>query len=291
MIKSMTGYGKKVVVMPGKRVTIELRSLNSKQFDFNPRIHPLYREKEQAIRQMVSGRLLRGKVDLFIFLELTGSSSNQVLNKELALGYYRQLKELEAMMETPVTPDYLPLLVRMPDVLSTTVQELGDAEWALLQEGIDGALEAMDAFRTGEGLILEKDLRMRLANIQQLLHEIEPFEQVRVEKVRQNLEREMKRWIEIGRVDQNRFEQELVYYLEKLDITEEKVRLQRHCDYFLETLDAAEAQGKKLGFIAQEMGREINTIGSKANEANIQKIVVQMKDELEKVKEQLANIL
>ncbi len=287
----MTGYGKKVVVMPGKRVTIELRSLNSKQFDFNPRIHPLYREKEQAIRQMVSGRLLRGKVDLFIFLELTGSSSNQVLNKELALGYYRQLKELEAMMETPVTPDYLPLLVRMPDVLSTTVQELGDAEWALLQEGIDGALEAMDAFRTGEGLILEKDLRMRLANIQQLLHEIEPFEQVRVEKVRQNLEREMKRWIEIGRVDQNRFEQELVYYLEKLDITEEKVRLQRHCDYFLETLDAAEAQGKKLGFIAQEMGREINTIGSKANEANIQKIVVQMKDELEKVKEQLANIL
>lgn len=291
MIKSMTGYGKEVIVMPEKKVTIELRSLNSKQFDFNARIPSFYREKEQEIRKMITNSLLRGKIDFFIHVELTGATHNHVLNKELALDYYKQLKELETMVENPGQTDYMALLMRMPDVLQTAGQELEEEEWIELRNGVGNALNAMNDFRIQEGKSLEEDIRLRIANILNLLTQVEPYEGQRITNIRQKLEKEIKSWIEAGRADQNRFEQELIYYLEKFDVTEEKVRLKRHCDYFLETLEMPSAQGKKLGFIGQEIGREINTLGSKANEANIQKIVVQMKDELEKIKEQLANIL
>lgn len=291
MIKSMTGYGKEVIVMPEKKVTIELRSLNSKQFDFNARIPSFYREKEQEIRKMITNSLLRGKIDFFIHVELTGAIHNHVLNKELALDYYKQLKDLETMVENPGNTDYMALLMRMPDVLQTAGQELEEKEWLNLRTGVEKALFAMNEFRIQEGKSLEDDIRLRIDSILNLLNQVEQFEGQRITNIRQKLEKEVKSWIEAGRADQNRFEQELIYYLEKFDVTEEKVRLKRHCDYFLETMDLASAQGKKLGFIGQEIGREINTLGSKANEANIQKIVVQMKDELEKIKEQLANIL
>lgn len=291
MIKSMTGYGKEVIVMPEKKVTIELRSLNSKQFDFNARIPSFYREKEQEIRKMITNSLLRGKIDFFIHVELTGATHNHVLNKELALDYYKQLKDLEGMVENPGDTDYMALLMRMPDVLQTAGQELEEQEWVALRGGVENALNAMNEFRIQEGKSLEEDIRLRIDSIQNLLVQVEPYEGQRITNIRQKLEKEVKSWIEAGRADQNRFEQELIYYLEKFDVTEEKVRLKRHCDYFLETLELKSAQGKKLGFIGQEIGREINTLGSKANEANIQKIVVQMKDELEKIKEQLANIL
>lgn len=277
--------------MPEKKVTIELRSLNSKQFDFNARIPSFYREKEQEIRKMITNSLLRGKIDFFIHVELTGAIHNHVLNKELALDYYKQLKDLETMVENPGNTDYMALLMRMPDVLQTAGQELEEKEWLNLRTGVEKALFAMNEFRIQEGKSLEDDIRLRIDSILNLLNQVEQFEGQRITNIRQKLEKEVKSWIEAGRADQNRFEQELIYYLEKFDVTEEKVRLKRHCDYFLETMDLASAQGKKLGFIGQEIGREINTLGSKANEANIQKIVVQMKDELEKIKEQLANIL
>lgn len=291
MIKSMTGYGKEVIVMPEKKITIELRSLNSKQFDFNARIPSFYRSKEQEIRQLVTNTLMRGKIDFFIHVELTGVSQNHVLNKELALDYYKQLKELEALVEQTGSTDYMALLMRMPDVLQSFGQELEENEWIALREGVKNAICAINDFRLEEGKSLAEDMVTRIAKIVDLLEQVEPYEDQRIVNIRQKLDKEVKNWIEAGRVDQNRFEQELIYYLEKYDITEEKVRLKRHCDYFLETMDFKDAQGKKLGFICQEIGREINTLGSKANEATIQKIVVQMKDELEKIKEQLANIL
>ena len=291
MIKSMTGYGKEVLVLPDKKITIELRSLNSKQFDFNARIPSFYREKEQEMRQMITNSLLRGKVDFFIHAELTGATQNHVLNNELAIQYYKQLKNLENQLENPGDSDYLALLMRMPDVLQTTGHELDDEEWMALKSGLQVALEAINRFREQEGESLYHDIKSRIHKIEELLVLVEPHEEQRILNIRQKLEKEVQSWIEAGRADQNRFEQELIYYLEKYDITEEKVRLKRHCEYFLETLDMKESQGKKLGFIGQEIGREINTMGSKANESNIQKIVVQMKDELEKIKEQLANIL
>ena len=291
MIKSMTGYGKEVLVLPDKKITIELRSLNSKQFDFNARIPSFYREKEQEMRQMITNSLLRGKVDFFIHAELTGATQNHVLNNELAIQYYKQLKNLESQLENPGDSDYMALLMRMPDVLQTTGHELDDEEWMALKSGLQVALEAINRFREQEGESLYHDIKSRIHKIEELLVLVEPHEEQRVLNIRQKLEKEVQSWIEAGRADQNRFEQELIYYLEKYDITEEKVRLKRHCEYFLETLEMKHSQGKKLGFIGQEIGREINTLGSKANESNIQKIVVQMKDELEKIKEQLANIL
>ncbi|PLW97517.1 MAG: YicC family protein [Marinilabiliales bacterium] len=291
MIKSMTGYGKEVLVLPDKKITIELRSLNSKQFDFNARIPSFYREKEQEMRQMITNSLLRGKVDFFIHAELTGATQNHVLNNELAIQYYKQLKNLESQLENPGDSDYMALLMRMPDVLQTTGHELDDEEWMALKSGLQVALEAINRFREQEGESLYHDIKSRIHKIEELLVLVEPHEEQRILNIRQKLEKEVQSWIEAGRADQNRFEQELIYYLEKYDITEEKVRLKRHCEYFLETLDMKDSQGKKLGFIGQEIGREINTMGSKANESNIQKIVVQMKDELEKIKEQLANIL
>lgn len=291
MIKSMTGYGKEVLVLPDKKITIELRSLNSKQFDFNARIPSFYREKEQEMRQMITNSLLRGKVDFFIHAELTGATQNHVLNNELAIQYYKQLKNLESQLENPGDSDYMALLMRMPDVLQTTGHELDDEEWMALKSGLQVALEAINRFREQEGESLYHDIKSRIHKIEELLVLVEPHEEQRILNIRQKLEKEVQSWIEAGRADQNRFEQELIYYLEKYDITEEKVRLKRHCEYFLETLDMKDSQGKKLGFIGQEIGREINTMGSKANESNIQKIVVQMKDELEKTKEELANIL
>jgi uncharacterized protein (TIGR00255 family) len=291
MIKSMTGYGKEVLVLPDKKITIELRSLNSKQFDFNARIPSFYREKEQEMRQMITNSLMRGKVDFFIHAELTGATQNHVLNNELAIQYYKQLKNLEGQLENPGNSDYLALLMRMPDVLQTTGHELEEEEWKALKSGLQVALEAINRFREQEGESLYHDIKSRIHKIEELLVLVEPHEEQRILNIRQKLEKEVQSWIEAGRADQNRFEQELIYYLEKYDITEEKVRLKRHCEYFLETMEMKHSQGKKLGFIGQEIGREINTMGSKANESNIQKIVVQMKDELEKIKEQLANIL
>lgn len=291
MLKSMTGYGKQILVMPEKKVTVEIRSLNSKQFDFNSRIPSFYREKEQEIRKMITRSLVRGKIDFFIHVELTGASVNHSLNAALALDYYRQLKALESQLEGNSTTDYLSLLTKMPDVLQSNGQELDEDEWMVLKKGVEQALDAINNFRVEEGTSLASDIKNRIESIMSLLEEVEPFEEQRIVNIRQKLEKDLQTWVDAGRVDQNRFEQELIYYLEKFDITEEKVRLKRHCIYFLETMNLNDPQGRKLGFIGQEIGREINTLGSKANEANIQKIVVQMKDELEKVKEQLANIL
>lgn len=287
----MTGYGKQILVMPEKKVTVEIRSLNSKQFDFNSRIPSFYREKEQEIRKMITRSLVRGKIDFFIHVELTGASVNHSLNAALALDYYRQLKALESQLEGNSTTDYLSLLTKMPDVLQSNGQELDEDEWMVLKKGVEQALDAINNFRVEEGTSLASDIKNRIESIMSLLEEVEPFEEQRIVNIRQKLEKDLQTWVDAGRVDQNRFEQELIYYLEKFDITEEKVRLKRHCIYFLETMNLNDPQGRKLGFIGQEIGREINTLGSKANEANIQKIVVQMKDELEKVKEQLANIL
>jgi len=291
MIKSMTGYGKETIVLPEKKITVEIKSLNSKQFDFNIRIPSFYREKEQEIRQLVAHRLVRGKVDFFLHAELSGSNNSYAINKSLALSYYRQLKDVEFDLDVDTKSDYLGLIMRMPDVLQAEDTELNAEEWIAIKTGLEQALININRFREEEGAILYDDISARIHTILNLMEQVTPFEEQRIGNVRQKLEKEMQTWIESGRADQNRFEQELIFYIEKLDITEEKVRLKRHCDYFLETMTAKDAQGKKLGFIAQEIGREINTMGSKANEANIQKIVVQMKDELEKIKEQLFNIL
>lgn len=291
MIKSMTGYGKETIILPEKKITVEIKSLNSKQFDFNIRIPSFYREKEQEIRQLVARQLVRGKVDFFLHAELSGTSHSYAINKSLALSYYRQLKDVEFDLDVDTKSDYLALIMKMPDVLQAENTELNTEEWAAIYAGLEQALVNIDRFRVEEGAILYKDISARINIILELMEQVTPFEEQRIVNVRQKLEKEVQTWMDSGRADQNRFEQELIFYIEKLDITEEKVRLKRHCDYFLETMSAQDAQGKKLGFIAQEIGREINTMGSKANEANIQKIVVQMKDELEKIKEQLFNIL
>ena len=291
MIKSMTGFGKAVCECQNRKMVIEIKSLNSKSLDINARIPNGYREKEVEIRSLISNRLHRGKVDFQIIIENSGETSNYSINKGLVQKYYNELKELSLELDEKDFSDYLQIIMRMPDVLVTEVNEISDEEWSALQNAISQALDDVNVFRVNEGQGLEKDLIYRIDKITNLLEEVTPFEKDRLKILKAKIKKDLQDVVDKEEFDKNRFEQELVYYQDKLDITEEKVRLKKHLEYFIETMKDSGFQGKKLIFISQEMGREINTLGSKANEANIQKIVVQMKDELEKIKEQLFNIL
>ena len=287
----MTGYGKAVVAYKDKKIHAEIKSLNSKQLDLQTRIAPLYREKEMEIRQLVSAALERGKADFSLWIEKETGVDATPLNVALMENYYRQLKDASARMGIPEPADWLTTLTRMPDVLTKTEQEeLSDAEWTVVREAVQKAVDALVDFRRQEGAALEKKFAEKIDNIERLLAEIEPYEKNRVEKIRQRIVEGLQQ-IPGVEYDKNRLEQELIYYIEKLDISEEKQRLTNHLKYFRETMKNGHGQGKKLGFIAQEMGREINTTGSKSNQAEMQNIVVQMKDELEQIKEQVLNAL
>lgn len=287
----MTGYGKSVVTFNEKKINVEIKSLNSKALDLSTRIAPLYREKEMEMRQMISKALVRGKVDFSIWIEKDASLDATPINSALVENYYHQIKDIAAKTGMPEPQDWFSILVRMPDVMSKTEAEvLTDEEWAVARGGVEQALQALVEFRKQEGAALYNKFSEKLDNIGSLLASIEPYEKSRVEKIRSRIVEDLKSIPEIE-YDKNRLEQELIYYIEKLDINEEKQRLANHLKYFRETMNDGIGQGKKLGFIAQEMGREINTTGSKSNQAEMQNIVVKMKDELEQIKEQVLNVL
>ncbi len=291
MIESMTGFGKAVCELAGKVVTIEIRSLNSKQLDIYARLPNIYKEKELEIRNQISQQLIRGKVELYITYENTDISSTAQINVPLVKSYYQQLKELVADLEAENQESLLQTIMRFPDALKIDKEELNESEWKLISSKVEEALHHINSFRKQEGEALQKDIFNRIGIIQSQLKEITSFESDRLSRLREKMSSSVQSFIEQAKMDENRFEQELIYYLEKLDITEEKVRLQNHLQFFMEVATKESANGKKLSFIAQEIGREINTIGSKANHSDIQRIVVQMKDELEKIKEQLMNVL
>jgi hypothetical protein len=282
----MTGFGKSLLQLADKKIIIEIKSLNSKAIDLNTRIAQAYKEKELTLRKLISDTLERGKIDFTLTVENTSASSTSMLNAPVVRGYIEQMRSI-----SPNGPDveFLKMAVRMPDSLTTPVEEVDEREFAQIEEQLVLALKQLQAFRSSEGAILQKDFELRIRNIQQLLTQVEALDTERLAAIRSRMERAVE---EIrDRVDENRFEQELIFYLEKLDITEEKVRLANHLNYFLTTLEEPQSNGRKLGFIAQEIGREINTLGSKANHAQMQQIVVLMKNELEKIKEQVLNIL
>ena len=291
MIQSMTGYGKAVVTFNDKKINVEIRSLNSKTLDLSTRIAPLYREKEIEMRQMVAKALTRGKVDFSIWVDKDAAVDATPINGALVENYYRQIKELSAKAGIPEPLDWYATLLKMPDVTTRTeVETLDEEEWKAAAEAIEQALEHIVAFRKQEGLALQKKFEEKLQNIGKLMADIEPYEKARVEKIRTRIVEALKDIPEVD-YDKNRLEQELIYYIEKLDISEEKQRLANHLKYFAKTMNDENEQGKKLGFIAQEMGREINTTGSKSNQAEMQNIVVKMKDELEQIKEQVLNVM
>ncbi|PHQ29674.1 MAG: YicC family protein [Leeuwenhoekiella sp.] len=286
MIKSMTGFGKSVTQLPSKKITIEIKSLNSKNQDLNARIPSFYREKELELRNLIAQRLERGKIDFSLYVELNGEETSTAINADVVKQYIKQLRE--------VTPDadaveLLKMAIRLPDALKTEKDEIDEAEYKAILKGVEEALQSIDNYRADEGQVLKEDFELRINNISKYLDEVKKLDPERVEGVRERLNKavaDLK-----TTVDENRFEQELTYYLEKYDITEEKVRLRNHLEYFSKSLNSPDSNGKKLAFISQEMGREINTIGSKSNYAPMQQVVVRMKDELEKIKEQLLNVL
>lgn len=290
MMKSMTGFGKAIAEVAGKKVNVEIRSLNSKQLDLNFRIPYIYKEKELELRSEVSKQLERGKVDVSIYLEALQDAVPVAINKTLAKVYYKELQGLS--VELNEAQNLLPLVLKMPDVMKAEkeIVELDEAEWNGVKKAVDQAIDAFQKFRSDEGNTLEKEFKSRIAIIGSLLQEVVSLDGLRITNIKERIKTNLAEAIDKEKIDQNRFEQELIYYIEKLDITEEKLRLKTHLDYFIVTMEEA-AAGRKLGFITQEIGREINTIGSKANDSGIQKLVVQMKDELEKVKEQLLNVL
>ncbi|MDO4158855.1 MAG: YicC/YloC family endoribonuclease [Prevotellaceae bacterium] len=291
MILSMTGYGKSVATFNEKKISVEIKSLNSKALDLSTRIAPLYREKEMEMRQMISKALIRGKVDFSIWIEKDASADATPINSALVENYYHQIRNIVERTGIPEPQDWFSTLLRMPDVMNKTeIEELSEEEWAVARKTVEEALENLVDFRRQEGAALYKKFNEKIDNIAELLASIEPYEKSRVEKIRSRIIEGMKNIPEID-YDKNRLEQELIYYIEKLDINEEKQRLANHLKYFRETMDDGIGQGKKLGFIAQEMGREINTTGSKSNQAEMQNIVVKMKDELEQIKEQVLNAL
>lgn len=291
MIQSMTGYGKTVVAYKGKKINVEVKSLNSKALDLSTRIAPIYREKEMEIRQIITKKVVRGKVDFAIWVEKDASVDAAPINAALVANYYRQISEIAEKTGIPVPADWFTLLLRMPDVTTRTETEvLDDEEWDVARQAVNEAVDKLVEFRTQEGAALQKKFGEKIDNIEQLLHSIEPWEKARVEKIRARIVDGLKSIPDVE-YDKNRLEQELIYYIEKLDINEEKQRLANHLRYFRETMNEPAGQGKKLGFIAQEMGREINTTGSKSNQAEMQNIVVKMKDELEQIKEQVLNAL
>ena len=300
MILSMTGYGKAVATFNEKKISVEIKSLNSKALDLSTRVAPLYREKEMEIRQMIQQKVIRGKVDFAIWIEKDAATEAAPINVALIENYYNQLQNVAKRLGLScqevnggnIASDWMKVLMRMPDVMSRQeIEELSDEEWTVVRQAIDDALCALVNFRKQEGAALEKKFNEKIDNIEALMLSIEPYEKARVEKIRTRIIDGLKSIPEIE-YDKNRLEQELIYYIEKLDISEEKQRLANHLNYFRETMAETEGgQGKKLGFIAQEMGREINTTGSKSNQAEMQNIVVKMKDELEQIKEQVLNAL
>lgn len=290
MILSMTGFGKAVVEMNDKKITAEIKSLNSKQLDLTIRIPQQYRECELPLRSLVAAELERGKVDLAITVESNAGTSQSVINKSLASEYKKQIEELAQEVGIPEPEDWYSVLLRMPDIMKTEMPDMDDAEKEALNDAVSNAIKELVAFRTQEGNRLELFFKEKIENIQQLLNEVPKYEQERIEKIRGRIVDALEK-LKNEDYDKNRLEQEMIFYIEKLDITEEKLRLQNHLDYFLSTMETGHGQGKKLGFISQEMGREINTLGSKANHAELQRIVVRMKDQLEQIKEQVLNIM
>lgn len=287
----MTGYGKALVVYGNKSIILEIKALNSKYFDFVSRIPSLYKEKEPFIRTLLNTTLERGKIELSLYTENKGNETAVKVNQAAAEAYLKQVYDLKKQLNLPDDPNLLSTLLKMPDVLSSPMEDLDEEEWNAIAAGLEEAVNNLDASRIAEGNALLDDFVARIALIKDYSLEVVPFEDARIELLRTRFKKSLDSLADEGTFDSNRFEQELIYYIEKLDITEEKVRLARHLDYFIETLNDGGANGKKLNFIAQEIGREVNTIGSKANSADIQKLVVMMKDELEKIKEQLSNIL
>lgn len=285
MIESMTGFGKATLQLNGKKITVEIKSLNSRNLDISARIPSEYKEKEMEIRQLLAQELVRGKISFNIFLEINGVDNGVKINSELVHKYIEELKAIDSNAQT----NYLEIAMKLPETVSATKDELDDEEWSTVKDLIHEAIVNIKDFRAEEGRNLEQDFIKRIELIGEYLENIKEFEKERISMLRERLMKSIEELQQ--KVDENRFEQELIYYLEKLDITEEKVRLKNHLDYFLDILESPESNGKKLGFIGQEIGREINTIGSKANFAPMQKLVVQMKDELEKIKEQSLNIL
>ncbi|WP_091428986.1 YicC/YloC family endoribonuclease [Flavobacterium degerlachei] len=286
MIQSMTGFGKASLQLPTKKITIEVKSLNSKGLDLNVRMPSLYREMELGLRNQLAVKLERGKVDFSIFIESTAEQTSTKVNAPIVKGYIKQLREIYADADET---ELMKMAVRMPDALKVERDEIDENDWVQIQVVIEEAVQNILTFRKDEGMSLEKEFQLRIGNIRQYMTEALALDPERVQAIKDRLQTAIAE-LKVN-VDENRFEQELIYYLEKLDITEEKVRLTNHLDYFLETINGNEANGRKLGFITQEMGREINTMGSKSNHAQMQKLVVQMKDELEKIKEQVLNVL
>lgn len=288
----MTGFGKAEVKVNGKNICIEVKSLNSKQMDLSTRIPGIYRDHELEIRNMIANKLIRGKVDFQITIEESAETTALPINPVIFKTYYDQIQLLANDLGIPLTHEpVIQTILRLPDVLKTDRKEVAEEEWIAIYKGIDEALGAIIHFREQEGRGLHTEILNRVKNIEALLEKVEPFEKQRIDTVKTRLTDTLKGISQDVKIDYDRFEQELIYYLEKLDVTEEKVRLRNHCKYFVDTMNDSEPSGRKLGFISQEMGREINTLGSKANHADIQKIVVMMKDELEKIKEQLLNVL
>lgn len=286
----MTGYGKAVVELPNKKITIEVKSLNSKQFDLFTRLPSTYREKEIALRNSLARRLVRGKVDLSMNVEVIAKDITSKIDHNVLNQYHREIMNLSAEFNIPQPQEWFSVLLRLPEVMKQEQEELSDEEWDIINRGVNRAVDEAIAFRKQEGEMLEQVLTTKINNIGALLEAVEPFEEERVEKVKSRI-REGLSNLEGIDYDKNRFEQEMIYYIEKLDINEEKNRLAHHLNYFISTLKEEESQGKKLGFIAQEIGREINTLGSKSNQSGMQRIVVEMKDELEQIKEQILNVL
>lgn len=287
----MTGYGKAEFEVNKKKITLEIKSLNSKQTDINTRIPVLFREKELEIRKELSERLVRGKIDLTIYIENLGEESNSKINESILKSYFNQIKKVSMELDLATDHSSLQAALRLPDVIKTEYETLDEEEWTTIRSQMEKALQEIDNFRLREGESIESDIIENTKKIRELLIQISPFEEQRIEAVKKRLAENIGKLNLNGNIDQVRFEQELIYYIDKIDINEEKVRLENHCSYFLETINQPEANGKKLNFIAQEMGREINTLGSKAYQSNIQRLVVMMKDYLERIKEQLLNVL
>ena len=290
MIHSMTGYGKAVVELPNRKLTIEVKSLNSKQFDLFTRIPLIYRDKEIGLRNRLAKRLERGKVDLNFNLEHISKDVTSKIDHNVVKQYYIELDKLSSELNISAPQDWLPTLLRLPDVMKQEIEEVDDSEWTLVEDTIEKAIDELINFRIQEGEALKKVLIANIDNIRSLLKNVEMYENERLEKIKSRIYDNLTQ-LENVEYDNSRFEQEMIYYMEKLDINEEKTRLANHLDYFIKTLNEEKSQGKKLGFISQEIGREINTLGSKSNHFEMQRIVVQMKDELEQIKEQILNVL
>ena len=291
MIRSMTGFGKAEFEVGNKKITLEIKSLNSKQLDINTRVPAMYREKDLEIRKLISEMVIRGKVDFAIYLDNLGTESTSRINAAIIKDYYKQLKTVYKELGLEINENAIQSIMRLPETVKMVYDELDETEWLVVRENLVATLEELNRFRDQEGLSLQVDIENSIQNILDLLKQAEPFENQRMENVKAKIKDSLDALQLNGSIDKNRFEQELIYYMEKLDINEEKVRLSNHCSYFTETMAESEPSGRKLGFIAQEIGREINTLGSKANESNLQRIVVQMKDNLEKIKEQVLNVL